>query len=285
LVLTFKNQKSLFDILFLFLIPLFPMTISPQILVSDEGAVRYLTISQPSKKNAISIPMSAQLRDMMSEALHDDSVRVVVLQGADGDFCAGADLDLNVVSGGFDVSEFLQTHYNPMVLAMRQSDKPIIAKVRGNAVGVGCNFALACDMIFADETARFSQIFSKIGLSTDGGGAYFMLEKLGYHRAFELIAMGDIIDAPMAAELGLINRVVPSESLDNYVDSLAERLATGPYLAIQGNKANLRAAIENGLAATLKQEAVTQGVNFTSKDFFEGVMAFVQKRKPEWRGE
>lgn len=261
------------------------MTISPQILISDEGAVRYLTISQPAKKNAISISMSAQLRDMMSEALEDDAVRVVVLQGAEGDFCAGADLDLNVVAGGFDVSEFLRTHYNPMVLAMRQSNKPIIAKVRGNAVGVGCNFALACDMVFADETARFSQIFTKIGLSTDGGGAFFMLERLGYHRAFELIAMGDMLDAPMAAELGLVNRVVESERLDAYVDGLAQKLANGPFLAIQGNKANLRAAMEKGLAAALDQEATTQGVNFTSKDFVEGVMAFVQKRKPKWEGK
>jgi 2-(1,2-epoxy-1,2-dihydrophenyl)acetyl-CoA isomerase len=261
------------------------MTISPQILLSDEGAVRYLTISQPNKKNAISVPMSAQLRDMMIESLNDDSVRVIILQGAEGNFCAGADLDLNVVAGGFDVSEFLRTHYNAMILAMRQSNKPIIAKVRGNAVGVGCNFALACDMVFADETARFSQIFSKIGLSTDGGGAFFMLERMGYHRAFELIAMGDMMDAPMAAELGLVNRVIPSEELDAYIDNMAQHLAQGPFLAIQGNKANLRAAMESGLPAALEQEASTQGVNFTSKDFVEGVMAFVQKRKPEWKGE
>lgn len=261
------------------------MTISPQILISDEGAVRYLTISQPTKKNAISVSMSAELRDGMLEALSDDSCRVIVLQGAEDDFCAGADLDLNVVAGGFDVSEFLRTHYNKMILAMRQSNKPIIAKVRGAAVGVGCNFALACDMVFADETARFSQIFSKIGLSTDGGGAYFMLERLGYQRAFELIMLGDMLDAPMAAELGLINRVIASESLDGHVESLAQHLAQGPFLALQGNKANLRAAMENGLAAALEQEANTQGVNFTSKDFVEGVMAFVQKREPEWKGE
>ncbi len=261
------------------------MTISAQILVSDEGSVRYLTIHQPAKKNAISVAMSAQLRDEMHAALADASCRVIVLQGAESDFCAGADLDLQAVSGGFDVGEFLRTHYNPMILAMRQSNKPIIAKVRGNAVGVGCNFALACDMVFADETVRFSQIFSKIGLSTDGGGAFFMLERLGYHKAFELIAQGDIVDAPLATELRLVNRVIASEELDSYVDELAQKLANGPFLAIQGNKANLRTAMESGLAAALEQEASTQSVNFTSKDFIEGVMAFIQKRKPNWKGE
>ena len=261
------------------------MANSPQILREDREKVRYLTIHQPQKKNAISIAMSAQLRDMMLEALADDSCRVIVLQGAENDFCAGAELDPQVVAGGFDVGEFLRTHYNPMILAMRQSNKPIIAKVRGNAVGVGCNFALACDMVFADDTARMGQIFSRIGLSTDGGGAFFMLERLGYHRAFELIASATVIEAPLAAEWGLINRLLPGEELDKHVDTLAQQLANGPFVAIQGNKANLRAAMEKGLAATLDQEATTQKKNFSSRDLIEGVMAFLQKRKPNWKGE
>jgi 2-(1,2-epoxy-1,2-dihydrophenyl)acetyl-CoA isomerase len=261
------------------------MTLSPQIMVSQEEALTTISLVNPGRKNAINAGMSGQLLKAMQAAITDEGCRVIILRGHGEDFCAGADLDPKAIQGGFDVTEFLRTTYNPLILAMRGTDKPIVAQVRGNAVGVGFNFALACDLIFADETARFSQIFTKIGLSSDGGGAYFLWEKLGYHKAYELLVTGKMLDAASAEKLGLINQVLPPEGLEEYVQRVAQQLANGPFVAIRHSKANLRAATTQGLPAALEQEAVSQGKNFRTKDFLEGVMAFLQKRKANWKGE
>ena len=254
------------------------------ILVSQHNRVKTISIHQPTKKNAINRDMSRKLLEVMQESAGDDS-RVIILTGSGSDFCAGADLDPSTLQGGFDVTEFLRTVYNPLVLCIRNMNKPVIAKAAGSCVGVGFNFAMACDMVFASETAKFSQIFTRIGLSTDGGGAYFMLERLGYHKAFELMATGAIVDAEEAEKLGLVNRVMPEAELDAFVNETAAMLANGPFLAISHNKSNLRAALDGGLEAALDQEAVNQGKNFKSRDFMEGVMAFIQKRQPAWKGE
>ncbi len=255
------------------------------ILVSMEGRIKTITFNQPKKKNAISAEMATTFRDIILETREDES-RVIVLCGQGADFCAGADLDPRLMNGEpFDVTSFLQETYNPLVLAMREMNKPFIAKVKGACVGVGFNFALACDMIYAAESARFSQIFTRIGLSSDGGGAFFMPEKLGYHKAFELMATHAILNGAEAKSLGLINHLVAETEIDQTVREMAERLAKGPYLAIQHTKSNLRAGLTEGLAAALEQEALNQGKNFQSKDFFEGVMAFLQKRKAQFKGE
>jgi 2-(1,2-epoxy-1,2-dihydrophenyl)acetyl-CoA isomerase len=257
---------------------------SDLIQVRLENRIKTITFNQPRKKNAISADMSRHFLDAILSS-RDDESRVVILTGAEADFCAGADLDPSLMQGGFDVTEFLRTTYNPAVTAMRDMNKPFIAKVRGSCVGVGFNFALACDIVYASETASFSQIFTRIGLSSDGGGAYFMPERIGYHRAFELMATAAMIPAAEAAQLGIINRILPDAELDAAVDALAERLANGPFLAIQHTKANLRTGAAGTLAEALEAEAVHQGVNFRSRDFFEGVAAFLQKRKPQYKGE
>ncbi|MEM6766087.1 MAG: enoyl-CoA hydratase-related protein [Bacteroidota bacterium] len=258
-----------------------------KLLVTQEGYIKTIAINQPNKKNAISSEMSAQLRDEIFRSRDDDNCRVIILTGIGDNFCAGADLDPSTLQSGdsFDVTTFLKETYNPMITAMRDMDKPIIAKVRGVAVGAGFNFVLACDMIYASETARFSQIFTQIGLSSDAGGAYFMPERLGYHKAFELMATHAIIGAAEAQSLGLVNQVVADNTLDQVVQDMAERLANGPYLAIKHTKANLRAGTTQGLEEGLAEEARNQGKNFKSKDFMEGVSAFLQKRTPDFKGE
>ena len=254
------------------------------IQVQTEAQVTTITLNNPKRKNAVSASMAYQLTEVI-QSLRDDDSRVIVLTGAGHDFCAGADLDPSLVNGqSFDVTTFLRETYAPLVTTMRTMDKPFIAKVRGNCVGVGFNFAMACDLIYASDEARFSQIFTKIGLSSDGGGAYFMLERLGYHKAFELMATHAMIKAPEAEKLGIINRALTEEVLDDAVQQMASRLAEGPYLAIQHTKANLRAAQAGGLAAALETEAVNQGKNFRSKDFLEGIMAFLQKRPARFQG-
>lgn len=263
-------------------------TIAPSdspVLVTTENRIRTITINRPEKKNAMSGETQNLIGKHIIEAAGDPDVRVVVITGAGGDFSAGADLSTPRDPKAYDVTKHLRDDVNPFILAMRNSDKPFISKVRGACVGLGCNIALACDMIFASEDARFSEIFVRIGLSTDGGGAYFVPRAIGYPKAFELIATGAMIPAPDAERMGLINRACKSEELDKIVQDFAEKLANGPYVAIQRCKANLREGMQGTLESTLEQEAVSQGMCFKSADFMEGVMAFLQKRKPAYKGE
>lgn len=257
---------------------------SATVTATRQGFIKTLTISNPSRKNAMSGAMARQLLALVLETRDDDS-RVIILEGDGKDFCAGADLDPSSLQGGFDVAEFLRSTYNPLVQAIRDMDKIFIAKVRGVAVGVGFNFALACDLVYAAETARFSQIFTQIGLSTDGGGAYFMLERMGYHRALELMLTHRMISGAEAGQWGIINQACPDEELDEIVEKMAALIAHGPFTALRNTKANVRAAARGGLAAAVEQEAVSQGENFRTKDFFEGVAAFLHKRKPTFKGE
>ncbi|MEO0897400.1 MAG: enoyl-CoA hydratase-related protein [Bacteroidota bacterium] len=260
-------------------------TTSGQILVTRDNQVTTITISNPKRRNAISNPMATELKNAILSCKDDDS-RVVILTGDGDHFCAGADLDPNLVNGQpFDVTEFLRNNYNPMVMAMREMDKIFIAKVRGNCVGAAFNFVLACDLIYSSTTSKFSQIFTRIGLSSDGGGAYFMPERLGYHKSLELMALNKMVMADEAEKLGLVNQVIEDSELDEYVRNLANSLKEGPFIAIRNTKRNLRVAIKQGLAAGLEMEAISQGENFKSNDFFEGISAFVQKRKPNYKGE
>lgn len=257
-----------------------------KLLISQEGFIKTITFNQPKRRNAITNEMASQFRDEILNTQEDDS-RVIIIKGAEGNFCAGADLDPSLLEGGggFDVTAFLRATYNPLIIAMREMNKIFIAQVEGTCVGVGFNFALACDLIYSSENAKFSQIFTRIGLSSDGGGAYFLPHKVGYHKAFELMATNRIIDSQEALALGLVNGVVPDEEIGSHTTNMANRLASGPFLALQHTKANLRFGSTQGLAEALEAEAVHQGANFVSEDFFEGVMAFIQKRKANFKGK
>jgi 2-(1,2-epoxy-1,2-dihydrophenyl)acetyl-CoA isomerase len=206
---------------------------------------------------------------------------VVILTGVGESFCAGADLAATGAReiADFDVTKSLREGVNPAILAMRALPVPIIARVHGHAVGVGCNYALACDIIVASEQALFGQVFVKIGLMPDGGGTFFLPRLVGYHKAFELMATGDIISSQDAFQLGLVNTVVPFAELDAAVDALAARLATSPRVALAKIKAALNQAAEPDLAGALDFEAINQDACFHSTDFLEGVTAFLQKRK------
>ena len=259
------------------------MSKNPSLLIHQEGPIKTIVFNSPATKNAISEETVALLQEAVA-ATHNDDSRVVILTGESGNFSAGASLNTEGLAD-FDVTTYLRDKINPIILGMRSCPKPFIAKVRGTCVGVGLNYALACDMIYATPDAAFSPIFTRIGLSSDGGGSFFLQQKLGYHKAFELMATGAMFGAAEAEKMGLINHCIKDEDLDNEVLNMAKKLANGPYVAIQQTKKNMVVGQAGSLADTLESEAVNQAHNFKSKDFAEGITAFLEKRKPAFTGE
>ena len=207
--------------------------------------------------------------------------RAVVITGAAGEFCSGADL-----TGGDTQQHQLAAmrHVGDVALALHKLPQPTIAKVRGVAVGAGCNLALGCDLVVAGETARFSEIFTKRGLSVDFGGSWVLPRGVGLHRAKELAFFADIIDAAEAERIGLVNRVLPDGELDAFVQDWATRLAGGPPIALALTKRLLNNSMQVTMEEALDDEGMAQTVNFGTKDTPEAIMAFVEKRAPRFQG-
>lgn len=262
------------------------MVSSDKLLVTLEEGIKRITFNRPERRNSVDTETVELLRDAIYQSGRDES-KVVILTGSGEAFCAGADLQATGAADirNLDVTASLRSHTNPTILAMRRLSKPIIARVHGPAAGVGCNYALACDLIIASEKAKFGQVFVKIGLMPDGGSTYFLPRLVGYAKAFELMATGDIISAQEALALGLVNRVVPFEELDATVNELATRLAAAPSIALAKIKEGLNHGEKSDLASALEFEAVSQAACFKSGDFAEGVKAFLEKRKPQFKGE
>jgi 2-(1,2-epoxy-1,2-dihydrophenyl)acetyl-CoA isomerase len=258
------------------------MSASDKLLVTLEKGIKRITINRPERRNALDGETMIRLREEIQQSAEDES-RVIILTGAGDSFCAGADLQA-VGQREVDVTTSLRERTNPTILAMRQLAKPIIARIHGHAVGVGCNYALACDLLIASDQAKFGQVFVKIGLMPDGGSTYFLPRIVGYAKAFELMATGDIFSAQDALALGLVNRVVPFEELDKTVNAMAERLAAAPPIALAKIKEGLANGERSDLAGALEFEAVNQGDCFSSADFKEGVAAFLEKRKANFQG-
>ncbi len=258
---------------------------SDKVLVTLENGIKRITFNNPARRNAMDFEAFKFIGDEIKRSAEDET-KVVVLTGAGEAFCAGADVQgFGSGEATGDVTASLRAGVNPGIQAMRDLPKPIIARVHGHAAGVGCNYALASDIIIASDQAFFGQVFVKIGLMPDGGGTYFLPQTVGYNRAFELMALGDPISSQQAFEMGMINRVVLAEELDATVNKLAERLAASPGIALAKIKTGLIASVNSDLAAALEYEAINQGDCFRSEDFKEGVSAFLQKRKPNFTGK
>jgi 2-(1,2-epoxy-1,2-dihydrophenyl)acetyl-CoA isomerase len=261
------------------------MAPSSKLLVTLEDGIKRITFNRPERRNSVDTETVDLLHREIQRSAEDES-KVIILTGAGDSFCAGADLqatserDINSI----DVTAALRERTNPTILAMRGLSKPLIARVHGHAVGVGCNYALACDILIASEQAKFGQAFVKIGLMPDGGSTFFLPRTLGYAKAFELMATGEIITAADALALGLVNKVVPLEELDSTVDAMASKLAASPAIALRKIKQGLNHGMNSDLASALDFEAVNQQACFHSEDFLEGVKAFLEKRKPNFQG-
>lgn len=261
------------------------MSSSDKLLVTLEDGVKRITFNRPDRRNSVDTETVELLHEAIQRSAEDEC-KVVVITGAGDSFCAGADLQATSERDikSIDVTASLRERTNPTILAMRALPKPIIARVHGHAVGVGCNYALASDILIASEQAKFGQVFVKIGLMPDGGSTFFLPRSIGYAKAFELMATGDIIGAAEALALGLVNRVVAFEELDPTVNAMAERLANAAPIALRKIKQGLNHGLNSDLAAALEFEAVNQGACFHSEDFMEGVKAFLEKRKPNFQG-
>lgn len=258
---------------------------SDKVLVSLENGIKRITFNNPARRNALDFEAFKFIGDEIKRSALDET-KVIVMTGAGDAFCAGADVQgFGGRSETEDVTASLRAGVNPGIQAMRDLPKPIIARVHGHAAGVGCNYALAADFVVASDQAFFGQVFVKIGLMPDGGGTYFLPRAVGYCRAFELMALGEPISSQQALDMGMINRVVPVENLDDAVNELTRKLVASPGLALAKIKAALNASAQSDLAAALEFEAVGQGDCFRSEDFKEGVSAFLQKRKPNFTGK
>lgn len=235
-----------------------------------DGAVATIELTRPQRRNALSRGSARDLLAALSDLAQDEAIGVVVLTGAGGSFCAGADLvDLDPDRLGDAMVEF-----NSIIPALRDLPQPVIAKVRGAAVGAGCNLALACDFVLADETARFAQIFPRVGLSIDLGGSWVLPRLVGLRRARELALLGDDVDGETAARIGLIAACLPSRELDTAVDDLARRLAAFSRSAQARTKHLLDATWDDTLAAALHREAAAQVANASTPEFHHALTTF-----------
>jgi enoyl-CoA hydratase/carnithine racemase len=252
------------------------------ITVEDAAGIRTITLNRPDKKNAVNGVMWDELLAAFVAAGDDATVRVVVITGAGGAFCSGADLSDGVSASSAGLTSM--RHVGDVCLALHRLAKPTIAKVGGVAAGAGLNLALGCDLVVASDDARFSEIFSKRGLSIDFGGSWVLPRLIGLHKAKELAFFADVITAKEAADFGIVNRVVTAAQLDAFVDDWATRLAAGPPIALSMTKTLLNNSMATSMAQAVEDEARAQTVNFNTADLAEAVTAFIQKRAPNFEG-
>ena len=260
----------------------------PNIHIESAGAVTTVTIDRPRRKNACTPAMWAGLRHGF-RGIAESPARAVVLTGAGGDFCAGADVgpgdDQEAAADQPPRHRIDQMRdIADTVMAIHDCPRPVIARVDGVAVGAGFGMALAADMVWCSPRARFSLIFARRGLSLDFGTSWLLPKRIGLHEAKRLAFTGEIIGAERAAELGIVNAVVPVDELDAAVDEMAAAIAAGPPIALAGSKRLLNNASNISLFQALEAEGLGQGVNFATGDTKEAMRAFIEKRDPVFGG-
>lgn len=258
-----------------------------------QGSVVTLTLNRPEARNALTSGLFLEMERMLLEVEADDAVRALVLTGAGPGFSAGADLKpaspeerrrTEAPSFPGDSGGDILDRGNRCILRLRQLRKPVVGSINGDALGIGCSLALATDVRIASEAARLGVVFSRIGLGPDGGASTLLRELVGTAKALELLFLGDLIDAPEALRLGLVNRVVAAGELADATSELAERLARGPTLAHGFAKQAVYEGVDLPFASLLDLEARNQKAASRSHDVREGIRAFREKRKPEFRG-
>jgi 2-(1,2-epoxy-1,2-dihydrophenyl)acetyl-CoA isomerase len=251
----------------------------------DAGVLR-ITLNRPDVLNSFNPAMAREVQAALSRAAEDDAVRAVLLTGAGRAFCAGQDLAQVTLDSDRppDIGAVVRAQYNPIIRAIRKLPKPVICAVNGVAAGAGANLAFACDIVLASSSASFIQSFSKIGLIPDSGGTFFLPRLAGFARASALTLLAEKISAAQAREFGLIWQVCEPNELDATATALATQLATQPTKGFGFTKEALNKSLANDLDAQLDVEEELQRQAGRTDDFTEGVRAFLEKRRPEFRG-
>lgn len=252
----------------------------PVLLRTDRGGVRTLTLNRPARKNAINPQLWRELRDALRDAAEDRDLRALVITGAGGAFCSGADIG----TGDDTPAVHKLQRLTDVALALHALTIPTIAKVTGVAVGAGWNLALGCDLVVATPESTFCQIFSKRGLSIDLGGSWLLPKLGGLQQAKRLALLAETIDAGQAHAMNLVTWVVAAEEIDGFVDDLTGRLAAGPPRALAQTKALLNQGADTTLPDALANESRAQIANFAGSDAAEAFAAFTQKRPPRFTG-
>ena len=249
------------------------------------GGWAEITLNRPDKLNSFNRPMAEELQDAIKKAATDDNIRCVILTGAGRGFCAGQDLKEVLDRHGEPLGNTVKHSYNPIILAIRELEKPVICAVNGTAAGAGANIALACDFVLAAENAVFVQSFSKIGLIPDSGGTFFLPRLVGLPRATAMAMLGEEITAGQAVDIGLIYKSYAYEELMVKARELAGYLAEQPTRGFGLIKRGFNESLGNDLQSQLELEAELQTEAGKTHDYNEGVQSFVEKRKPKFTGK
>ncbi len=255
------------------------------LLYEVRESVCTITLNRPEVFNAINDKLSYELQECFKHASADGNIRVVVLTGAGKGFCSGQDLKAIAGTKIDSLADTVRARYNPIITSMRNLPKPIICKLNGIAAGAGCSLALACDIIIASEDASLAEIFISIGLVMDSGSSYFLPRLVGSARAFELSTMGTKVPAKEAQSIGLVNKAVPAAQLDAVVSQYVDYYATAPTKAVGLMKRMLNLSYHSSLEEMLEYEALYQEIAGKTADNKEGIQAFLEKRKPVFKGK
>ena len=255
------------------------------IIVKKEGNVVSLTLNRPAVFNSFNREMSLELQKQLDACANDKSVRAILLTGEGKAFCAGQDLQEAVSGVDLTIEKIVNEHYNPIIKKIRSIEKPIICAVNGVAAGAGANIALACDVVVASTGTSFIQAFSRIGLIPDSGGTFFLPRLIGFGKASALMMLGDKISGDEAEKLGMIYKVVSDSELMTVSMQIANTLGNMPTIGIGLTKRLLNESMHNNLEQQLNAEMHVQAIAAKTYDHKEGIKAFLEKRKPEFRGE